>query len=93
MRTQLVHVGFGNYLAADRIVGIASPGSAPVKRMVQEGRGKGIVIDMTSGHRTKAVAFMDNGSIVLLAITSESLEGRIEAVRSGSPEAGGVYRS
>jgi regulator of extracellular matrix RemA (YlzA/DUF370 family) len=75
--TELIHVGFGNYVAANHMVGIASPGSAPVKRLVQEGRGKNITIDMTSGRRTKAVVFMDNGSILLAAITPETIEGRV----------------
>jgi len=86
MAAQLIHVGFGNYLAAEHVVGIASPGSAPVKRLVQEGRGKNITIDMTSGRRTKAVVFMDNGSILLAAITPETIEGRMRAARLGKRE-------
>jgi regulator of extracellular matrix RemA (YlzA/DUF370 family) len=87
--TQLIHIGFGNYLAANHVVGIAAPGSAPVKRLVQEGRGKSVTIDMTSGRRTKAVVFMDNGAILLAAITPETIEGRMRAFRSGKPAAGG----
>lgn len=86
MTAQLIHVGFGNYLAAEHVVGIASPSSAPVKRLVQEGRGKNITIDMTSGRRTKAVVFMDNGSILLAAITPETIEGRMRAARLGKRE-------
>lgn len=82
MATELIHVGFGNYLAANRVVGIAAPGSAPVKRLVQEGREKRLTIDMTSGRRTKAVVFMENGSIVLAAITPETIEGRVRAYRA-----------
>ncbi len=80
--TELIHIGFGNYLAANHVVGIAAPGSAPVKRLVQEGRGRGVTLDMTSGRRTKAVVFMDNGSIVLAAITPETIEGRVRAHRT-----------
>jgi len=83
MQTELIHVGFGNYLAANHVIGVASPGSAPVKRLVQEGRTKGLTLDMTSGRRTKAVVFMDNGSIVLAAITPETIEGRVRTHRSG----------
>jgi extracellular matrix regulatory protein A len=85
MPTELIHVGFGNYLAANHVVGIASPGSAPVKRLVQEGRDKSITIDMTSGRRTKAVVFMDNGAILLAAITPETIEGRVRAYRNSRP--------
>ncbi|MGB6895201.1 MAG: extracellular matrix/biofilm biosynthesis regulator RemA family protein [Dehalococcoidia bacterium] len=84
MQTELIHVGFGNYLAANHVIGVASPGSAPVKRLVQEGRTKGLTLDMTSGRRTKAVVFMDNGSIVLAAITPETIEGRVRTHRSGA---------
>jgi len=87
--TELIHIGFGNYLAANHVIGIASPGSAPVKRLVQEGRGRGVTVDMTSGRRTKAVVFMDNGSVVLAAITPETIEGRVRAHRMlGRPLAG-----
>ncbi|MEX0751280.1 MAG: extracellular matrix/biofilm biosynthesis regulator RemA family protein [Dehalococcoidia bacterium] len=79
--TDLIHIGFGNYVASNHMVGIASPGSAPVKRLVQEGRGKSNTIDMTSGRRTKAVVFMDNGTIVLAAITPETIEGRARGRR------------
>ncbi|HEX5480203.1 MAG TPA: DUF370 domain-containing protein [Dehalococcoidia bacterium] len=84
MPTELIHIGFGNYIAADHVVGIAAPGSAPVKRLVQEGRDKSTTIDMTSGRRTKAVVFMDNGSIMLAAITPETIEGRVRMQRGGA---------
>jgi regulator of extracellular matrix RemA (YlzA/DUF370 family) len=84
--TELIHIGFGNFLAANHVVGIASPGSAPVKRLVQEGRDRSVTIDMTSGRRTKAVVFMDNGAILLAAITPETIEGRVKASRGGEPE-------
>jgi regulator of extracellular matrix RemA (YlzA/DUF370 family) len=85
MGTELIHVGFGNHLAINHVIGIASPGSAPVKRLVQEGRKRNLTIDMTSGRRTKAVVFMDNGSVVLAAITPETIAGRVNAARSGLP--------
>jgi regulator of extracellular matrix RemA (YlzA/DUF370 family) len=85
MNTELIHVGFGNYLAVNHVVSIASPGSAPVKRLVQEGRGRNLTIDMTSGRRTKAVVFMDSGGIVLVAITPETIAGRVSAARGGLP--------
>src|SRR5574338_468889 len=83
MTTELIHIGFGNYIPADHVVGIAAPGSALVKRLVQEGRDKSTTIDMTSGRRTKAVVFMDTGSIMLAAITPETIEGRVRMQRAG----------
>lgn len=83
MATELIHIGFGNYVAANQMVGIASPGSAPIKRLIHEGRSKSQTIDMTSGRRTKAVLFMDNGSVVLAAITPETIEGRVRNYRRG----------
>ncbi len=85
MATELIHIGFGNYVSASHIIGVASPGSAPVKRLIHEGRTKGKTIDMTSGRRTKAVIFMENGAVVLAAITPETVEGR---VRSGFARGG-----
>jgi len=84
MATELIHIGFGNYVAANQLVGIASPGSAPIKRLIHEGRAKSLTIDMTSGRRTKAVLFMDNGSVVLAAITPETIEGRVRNYRRGA---------
>ncbi len=77
MTTELIHIGFGNYVSANHMVGVASPTSAPIKRLIHEGRGKGATLDMTSGRRTKAVIFMGNGSVVLAAITPETIEGRV----------------
>ena len=81
MTTQLIHIGFGNYVAANQMIGVASPGSAPIKRLIHEGRSKGLTVDMTSGRRTKAVVFMQNGAVVLAAITPETIEGRVRSQR------------
>lgn len=80
---ELVHVGFGNFLAVNKVLAIVTPGSAPIQRMVREGKKKGIIIDITSGRRTKAAVFTDVGNIVLVAITPEALAGRVAAARSG----------
>jgi hypothetical protein len=79
MAAELIHIGFGNYVSAEKMVGVASPGSAPIKRLIHEGRSKGVTLDMTSGRRTKAVIFMENGSVVLAAITPETIEGRVRS--------------
>ncbi len=81
MATQLIHIGFGNYVAANNMIGVAAPSSAPIKRLIHEGRSKGLTIDMTSGRRTKAVVFMENGAVVLAAITPETIEGRVRTRR------------
>ena len=91
MDTELIHVGFGNVLAVNRVIAIVSPGSAPTKRMVQGGREKGLVIDMTNGRRTKAVMVMDSGHIVLAAIAPETVASRLFSGR-GLPVAAGASR-
>lgn len=91
MVTELVHIGFGNILAMNKVISIASPNSAPTKRIVQEGRNKGVLIDMTNGRRTKAVIFTDSGHIILAALAPETISGRLQVSRGGSalrPEQG-----
>ena len=83
MSTELVHVGFGNILAIDKVLAIVSPGSAPIKRMIQAGKSKGLLIDLTSGRKTKAVIIMDSGHIVLVALNPETIASRLTASRSG----------
>jgi len=83
MEVELIHIGFGNVLAMNRVIAIASPTSAPIKRTVQEGRDKGLLIDMTSGRKTKAVIFTDSEHIVLAALAPETIAGRLQANRSG----------
>ncbi|HJN92652.1 MAG TPA: DUF370 domain-containing protein [Dehalococcoidia bacterium] len=79
METELVHIGFGNVLAVNRVVAIVSPNSAPTKRLIQESKTAGRVIDMTSGRRTKAVLVMDTGNIVLAAIAPDTITRRVGA--------------
>ena len=83
MDTELIHIGFGNILAVNRVIAIISPGSAPTKRMVQEGKGKGLLVDMTNGRKTKSVLVMDTGHIVLAALTPETITGRLATSRGG----------
>lgn len=77
----MVHVGFGNVLAINRVIAMAPPVSAPIKRMIQEGKSGGMLIDMTNGRRTKAVLIMDSGHIVLAAIAPETIAGRVSVTR------------
>ena len=83
MSTELVHVGFGNILAIDKVLAIVSPGSAPIKRMIQAGKSKSLLIDLTSGRKTKAVIIMDSGHIVLVALNPETIASRLTLSRSG----------
>lgn len=84
MSIELVHIGFGNILAMSRAIAIASPNSAPTKRIIHEGKNNGKVIDMTSGRRTKAVIFTDSGHIVLAALAPETIASRLQT-RQTSP--------
>ena len=81
MAADLIHVGFDNYLALDRVLAVASPGSAPMKRMVQRGKEQNRAIDLTSGRRTKAVVVLDEDWVALIAITPETFFGRVGAMR------------
>ncbi len=76
METRLISIGHGNILAANRIVAIISPDSAPVKRIVQESRERGTLIDATYGRRTRAVIITDSGHVVLSAVQPETLAHR-----------------
>ncbi len=82
MDTELIHVGFGNYIALDRVVAIVNSGSAPIQRLVRDAKKKGTIRDITTGRRTKSVIFMDDGSIILIAITPEAIAGRAAASRA-----------
>lgn len=75
---QLINIGFGNIVSANRIVAIVSPDSAPIKRMVQEAKDNGSAIDATYGRRTRAVVIMDSGHIVLSAVQPETVAGRLD---------------
>jgi hypothetical protein len=81
MSTELVHVGFGNILAMNKVIAIVSPDSAPIKRLIQGGRSGGLLIDMTSGRKTKAVIIMDSGHLVLVALNPETIANRLAGGR------------
>lgn len=81
MSTDLLHIGFGNVVAANRILGIVSPNSSPSKRLVREANERGVIIDMTHGRKTKAIIILDSGHLVLAAITPETIAGRLSSSR------------
>lgn len=74
---QLINIGFGNIISADRLISIVSPESAPIKRIVQEARDRGMLIDATYGRRTRAVLIMDSDHVVLSAIQPETVANRV----------------
>ena len=84
MNAELIHIGFGNILAVSRVIAIAAPNSAPTKRTIQEGRNKGLLIDMTNGRKTKAVIYVDSGNIILAALAPETIAGRQQTTRTSS---------
>ena len=75
---QLVNIGFGNSVSANRIIAIISPESAPIKRLVQDAKEQGRAIDATCGRRTRAVIIMDSDHIVLSSVQPETVAGRFE---------------
>lgn len=85
---RLVNIGFGNMVSAEKVMAVVSNESAPIKRMVQDAKERGAVIDATFGRKTKAVIVMDNGSIVLSAIMPETVAGRFSGKEdsAGDPE-------
>jgi len=74
---KLINIGFGNMVCANRLLAVISPESAPIKRIIQDTRDKGMLIDATFGRRTRAVLVMDSGHVILSAIQPETVAGRI----------------
>ncbi|AEE91619.1 MAG: DUF370 domain-containing protein [Tepidanaerobacter acetatoxydans] len=77
MDIKLVNIGFGNIVSANRIIAIVSPESAPIKRIIQEARDRGMLIDATYGRRTRAVIITDSDHVVLSAIQPETVAHRL----------------
>lgn len=74
---QLMNIGFGNVVAVKRIVAVISPDSSPIKRLIQDSRDRGVLIDATYGRRTRAVVITDSGHVILSALQHETLVNRI----------------
>ena len=75
---KLLGIGFGNLVSAERIVSIISPESAPIKRMIQDVRERGLLIDASFGRSTKSVLIMDSGNVILSALPPETLGARLD---------------
>ncbi len=82
---KFINVGFGNMVAVERIVAIASPESAPIKRLLQDAKDDGRAIDVTCGRRTRSVIVTDSEHVILSAIQTETIAGRLEN-REGAAE-------
>lgn len=76
---KFINIGFGNMVASDRIVTIVSPESAPIKRLVQDAKDSGRVIDVSCGRRTRAVIITDSEHVILSAIQSETIANRLDS--------------
>ena len=83
---KLVNIGFGNLISAERMISIISPDSAPVKRMIQDVRERGLLVDASFGRSTRSVILMDSGNIILSALAPEALAQRFSD--KNSEEAG-----
>ncbi|HEX9063108.1 MAG TPA: DUF370 domain-containing protein [Clostridia bacterium] len=77
MEMKLINIGFGNIVSANRLVAIVSPESAPIKRIIQEARDRGMLIDATYGRRTRAVIVTDSDHIILSAVQPETVAHRL----------------
>lgn len=78
---KLINIGFGNMVSANRLVAIVSSESAPIKRIIQDARDKGVLIDATYGRRTRAVIITDSEHVILSSIQPETVANRINSDR------------
>ncbi len=81
-----IHIGFGNIVNTAKIIAIVSPESAPIKRLVQNAKEKGMAIDATQGRKTKSVLVMENSRVVLSALLPETIAGRVQAGQEDAEE-------
>ncbi len=86
MDIKLINIGFGNIVAANRVIAIVSPESAPIKRIITDARDRGQLVDATYGRRTRAVIISDSGHIILSAIQPETVANRFIVTRDISGE-------
>jgi regulator of extracellular matrix RemA (YlzA/DUF370 family) len=84
MSAELVHIGFDNIISMKRVIALLSPTQQPTKRLIQEARNTGMLIDATHARKAKAAVVMDTGHIVLAAISAETIARRLDAVRGGA---------
>ena len=75
---KFINVGFGNMVSADRVVALANPDSAPIKRLIQDSKDDGRAIDVTCGRRTRSVIITDSDNVILSAIQTETIANRLD---------------
>jgi regulator of extracellular matrix RemA (YlzA/DUF370 family) len=85
VRIEFLHVGFDNVIAANRVIAIVGVGSAPVKRMIHDASDRGMLVDMTSGRKTKSVIVLDSGHIALAALQPETIAARLNTQNRTPP--------
>lgn len=83
MSVELLHIGFGSVVAANRVLAVMAPDSSPIRRMVQEAREASRLIDLTYGRRTKSVIVLDSGHLILAPIHPETMASRLVRQRGG----------
>ena len=83
-QTSFIKIGYGNLVSASRIIAVVSPESAPVKRLIQESRDRGSLVDASSGRKTRSVLVMDSDHLVLSALTAEELSGELGLSERGT---------
>ena len=83
---KLINIGFGSMVAANRLLAIVAPDSAPIKRVIQEARDRGMLIDASFGRKTKAVILMDTDHVILSSVLPQTLAGRIDPGFSADDE-------
>ena len=84
---KLLNIGYGNLVAAERLLSVVSPDSAPIKRIVQDSREIGMLIDASFGRKTKSVLIMDTGHTILSALSPETIAERFEQSQEGETNA------
>ena len=83
---KLISIGFGNMIAADRLIAIVGPESAPIKRIIQDAKERGTLIDATYGRRTRAVLVMDSDHVILSAVQPETVANRMPGIQEDADE-------
>ncbi|HAQ55029.1 MAG: DUF370 domain-containing protein [Anaerovibrio sp.] len=78
MNIKLINIGFGNIVSANRVIAMVSPESAPIKRVMQDARDRGQLVDATYGRRTRAVIIMDSGHVILSAVQPDTMSHRFD---------------
>ena len=77
--SQFIHIGFGNIVNMDKIIAVVSPDSAPIKRLIQDAKDDGRVIDVTCGRKTRAVIITDSEHVILSALQAETIANRLDS--------------